>query len=81
MEANIKQYINATVCAHINSIFKRLNLLPQNNTDKQNMSKSDDKLVVVPTDNPPKNDGSIVRTIDDHIIHFQPWWLCLMLNH
>ena len=65
MEANIKQYINATVCAHIDSIFKRLNLLPQNNTDKQNMSKSDDKLVVVPTDNPPKNDGSIVRTIDD----------------
>ena len=26
------------------------------------MSKSDDKLVVVPTDNPPKNDGSIVET-------------------
>ena len=65
MEANIKQYINATVCAHIDGIFKRLNLLPQNNTDKQNMSKSDDKLVVVPTDNPPKNDGSIVETIDD----------------
>ena len=55
MEANIKQYINVTVCAHIDGIFKRFNLLPQNNTDRQNMSKSDDKLVVVPTDNPPKN--------------------------
>ena len=65
IEANIKQYINATVCVHINGIFKRLKLLPQNNADKQNMSKSDDKLVVVPTDNPPKNDGSIVGTIDN----------------
>ena len=67
MEANIKKYINATVCAHIDGIFKRLNLLSESNLDKTNGNKSDTKLEVKykHTSDASINDDTIVVQLDN----------------